>query len=146
HVDARHRCRRSVRCGLRRPAVRPPGPTDHRAAARPAGRGLAGPRGGGGDRALQPGRSGRVGGTRHRSVRASLWRDGPLVRSETVPRVVGPGSIDPVTYGHLDTIERSSSLFDEVTAAVLINEAKVSLLRVEARMELLREVTAEYPN
>src|SRR5690606_17829926 len=107
---------------------------------------LAGSRGGGGHRALQPGRSGGVGGTRHRSVRASLWGDGPLVRSANVTRVICPGSFDPVTYGHLDIIERSSRLFDEVIAAVLVNEAKVGLFSVDERMEMLREVTAGYPN
>ncbi|HEY8452539.1 MAG: pantetheine-phosphate adenylyltransferase [Micromonosporaceae bacterium] len=61
-------------------------------------------------------------------------------------RVVCPGSFDPVTYGHLDIIERSSRLFDEVIAAVLINEAKVSLFSVDERMEMLREATAQYPN
>ncbi len=61
-------------------------------------------------------------------------------------RVICPGSFDPVTYGHLDIIERSSRLFDEVIAAVLVNEAKVGLFSVDERMEMLREVTAGYPN
>jgi len=63
-----------------------------------------------------------------------------------VTRVICPGSFDPVTYGHLDIIERSSRLFDEVIAAVLVNEAKVGLFSVDERMEMLREVTAGYPN
>ena len=61
-------------------------------------------------------------------------------------RVVCPGSFDPATNGHLDIIERSSRLFDEVIVAVLINEAKVGLFTVEERMEMLRDVTARYPN
>jgi pantetheine-phosphate adenylyltransferase len=61
-------------------------------------------------------------------------------------RVVCPGSFDPVTNGHLDIIQRSSGLFDEVIVAVLINEAKVGLFTVAERMEMLREVTVECPN
>ena len=34
-------------------------------------------------------------------------------------RAVCPGSFDPITYGHLDIIERASHHFDEVTVAVL---------------------------
>jgi pantetheine-phosphate adenylyltransferase len=61
-------------------------------------------------------------------------------------RVVCPGSFDPVTNGHLDIIERSSRLCDEVIVAVLINESKVSLFTVDERIEMLREVTKEYGN
>ena len=61
-------------------------------------------------------------------------------------RVVCPGSFDPVTNGHLDIISRASRLYDEVVVAVLINMTKKSLFTVDERMEMLREVTAEYGN
>ncbi len=61
-------------------------------------------------------------------------------------RVVCPGSFDPVTNGHLDIIGRASRLYDEVVVAVLINITKKSLFTVEERMEMLREVTAQYGN
>ncbi|MEV5537684.1 pantetheine-phosphate adenylyltransferase [Saccharopolyspora shandongensis] len=61
-------------------------------------------------------------------------------------RAVCPGSYDPVTNGHLDIIERASKLFDEVVVAVLINKNKKSLFSVEERLEMLREVTAQWPN
>ncbi|MGW3470306.1 pantetheine-phosphate adenylyltransferase [Saccharopolyspora sp. NPDC000995] len=61
-------------------------------------------------------------------------------------RAVCPGSYDPVTNGHLDIIERASKLFDEVVVAVLINKNKKSLFTVEERLEMLREVTAQWPN
>lgn len=57
-----------------------------------------------------------------------------------------PGSYDPVTNGHLDIIERSSKLFDEVVVAVLINKSKKSLFSVEERLDMLREVTEPWPN
>lgn len=57
-----------------------------------------------------------------------------------------PGSFDPVTMGHLDIISRASGLFDKVIVAVLCNMDKNPRFTVEERMELLRQVTAEYPN
>lgn len=61
-------------------------------------------------------------------------------------RAVCPGSYDPVTNGHLDIIERAAGLFDELTVAVLINKSKQGLFTVEERLEMLREVTAQWPN
>ena len=61
-------------------------------------------------------------------------------------RVVCPGSFDPVTNGHLDIISRASRLYDEVVVAVLINITKKNLFTVEERIEMLREVTAQYGN
>jgi pantetheine-phosphate adenylyltransferase len=63
-----------------------------------------------------------------------------------VRRAVCPGSFDPVTNGHLDIVQRASNLFDEVVVAVLINKNKQGLFTVAERIELLREVTADFPN
>jgi pantetheine-phosphate adenylyltransferase len=57
-----------------------------------------------------------------------------------------PGSFDPVTHGHLDVIRRAAALFDEVIVAVGRNSAKNYLFTLEERLELMREVTAEWPN
>ena len=61
-------------------------------------------------------------------------------------RVVCPGSFDPITYGHLDIIDRAAKLFDEVTIAVLVNQTKQSLFTVDERMAMIAEVTAQYSN
>ena len=61
-------------------------------------------------------------------------------------RVVCPGSFDPITFGHLDIIERASTLFDEVVVAVLVNQAKKTLFTVQERIEMIKEVTSKYPN
>jgi len=63
-----------------------------------------------------------------------------------VTKVVCPGSFDPVTNGHLDIIERSSRLFDEVVVAVLVNENKRGLFSIDERLELIGEATAHLPN
>lgn len=61
-------------------------------------------------------------------------------------RAIYPGSFDPVTYGHLDIIRRSSEMFDEVVVGVLSNSAKNPLFSTETRKEMLLEVTKEYDN
>ena len=61
-------------------------------------------------------------------------------------RVVCPGSFDPITNGHLDIIERASSLFDEIVIAVLVNQTKSSLFTVDERIEMIKEVTTKYKN
>lgn len=57
-----------------------------------------------------------------------------------------PGSFDPITFGHLDIIERASSIFDEVVVAVLVNRTKKSLFTVVERIEMIQEVTQKFPN
>ncbi len=61
-------------------------------------------------------------------------------------RAVCPGSFDPVTNGHTDIIGRASRLVDELVVGVLINKSKSSLFTVDERIEMLKEVTAEYGN
>ncbi len=59
---------------------------------------------------------------------------------------VCPGSFDPVTYGHLDVIERAASRFDRLVVAVLRNRGKEAMFSLEERIELLHEVTGHLPN
>lgn len=61
-------------------------------------------------------------------------------------RAVCPGSFDPVTFGHLDIIERASGQFDEVIVAVLENRTKASLFTVQERMEMIRQTTSKFKN
>ena len=56
-----------------------------------------------------------------------------------------PGSFDPVTNGHLDLIERGEKMFDLVIVAVLKNAEKQPLFTVGERVEMLREVTQNWP-
>ena len=57
-----------------------------------------------------------------------------------------PGSFDPVTYGHLDIIKRSSALVDELIVGVLYNNAKSPLFSIEERVKMLEEITKDMPN
>jgi pantetheine-phosphate adenylyltransferase len=53
---------------------------------------------------------------------------------------VYPGSFDPITFGHMDIINRALKIFDEVIIAVAQNEKKKPLFEVEERLELIRAV------
>ncbi|OPY12934.1 MAG: Phosphopantetheine adenylyltransferase [Syntrophus sp. PtaB.Bin138] len=53
---------------------------------------------------------------------------------------VYPGSFDPITFGHLDIINRALKIFDEVVIAVARNERKSPLFSVDERVELIKAV------
>ncbi|MBV9101884.1 MAG: pantetheine-phosphate adenylyltransferase [Candidatus Dormibacteraeota bacterium] len=53
---------------------------------------------------------------------------------------VYPGSFDPVTFGHLDILDRAIPIFDRVIVGVLANPSKEPLFTVQERIELLRTV------
>ncbi|HEV2385811.1 MAG TPA: pantetheine-phosphate adenylyltransferase [Candidatus Acidoferrales bacterium] len=57
-----------------------------------------------------------------------------------------PGSYDPVTYGHLDLIERGSRVFDRLIVGVLRNMQKAPLFDVDERVAMLREATGALAN
>ena len=59
---------------------------------------------------------------------------------------VYPGSFDPITFGHLDIIKRSSSLVDHLIIGVLKNSSKNSLFSLEERVNMIKEVTKDLPN
>ena len=53
---------------------------------------------------------------------------------------VYPGSFDPITYGHLDIINRGLKVFDEVIVAVACNSQKNALFSFDERVEMIRQV------
>ena len=61
-------------------------------------------------------------------------------------KAVYPGSFDPITNGHLDIIKRASRIFDKVYVSILINSSKKSVFSIDERIEMIKEVTAEYDN
>ncbi|HBM16477.1 MAG TPA: pantetheine-phosphate adenylyltransferase [Lentisphaeria bacterium] len=52
-------------------------------------------------------------------------------------RALFPGSFDPITYGHLDVIERASKLFDKLIIGVALNEDKHSLFTIPERKKFI---------
>jgi pantetheine-phosphate adenylyltransferase len=64
-----------------------------------------------------------------------------------MPRALIPGSFDPVTFGHLDVIERTARLFDHVLVAAVGNPGKAPpLFSLAERQTMLAEVTSYLPN
>lgn len=51
---------------------------------------------------------------------------------------VYPGSFDPVTFGHLDIIERAAKIFDHIIVSVFVHSSKKSMFSVEERVAMLR--------
>ena len=52
---------------------------------------------------------------------------------------VYPGTFDPVTYGHIDVIERSAKLFDKIFVVVGDNPNKKSTFSYQERVEMIKE-------
>ena len=61
-------------------------------------------------------------------------------------RAVYPGMFDPVHNGHVDVIQRSLRIFDELIVAVVANPAKEPLFTVDQRLEMIDEATADLRN
>lgn len=61
-------------------------------------------------------------------------------------KAIYPGSFDPMTFGHLDIIERASKVFDEVIIGVLNNSAKQSLFTIDERVAMTKQLTSHLPN
>jgi len=61
-------------------------------------------------------------------------------------RAVYPGTFDPVTNGHLDLIERSAALFDELIVAILRNPEKDPLFSVAEKRRMLESLTEGFKN
>jgi len=57
-----------------------------------------------------------------------------------------PGSFDPVTYGHIDIIERAAKLFDKLIILVSNNPIKASTFSTEERIDFLRKTLKNIKN
>ena len=56
------------------------------------------------------------------------------------------GSFDPVTYGHIDVMERASKLFQSVVVAVGVHPTRSPLFPLKERLKLIAEVAQPYDN
>ena len=57
-----------------------------------------------------------------------------------------PGSFDPITYGHIDIIERGLEIFDKVIVAIAENEEKRPLFSVEDRLRMVKSCFKDTSN
>ena len=51
-----------------------------------------------------------------------------------------PGSFDPITFGHIDIVERAASLFDKVILGVAESQSKNPLFTVDERIEHISDI------
>jgi len=63
-----------------------------------------------------------------------------------VSKAVYPGSFDPVTYGHLDLIERGSKIFDELVVSVAQSGTKKYLFTLDERVQMVAELVKSHEN
>jgi len=57
-----------------------------------------------------------------------------------------PGTFDPITFGHIDIIQRASRLFEKVILAIAENDPKKPLFSLEERRELVRTSLSKVKN
>jgi len=60
--------------------------------------------------------------------------------------VVYPGTFDPITFGHVDIVERAQRIFDRVIVAIAANVNKKPLFSIDERVSLATEVLGHYKN
>ncbi|HAS6066668.1 TPA: pantetheine-phosphate adenylyltransferase [Vibrio vulnificus] len=60
-------------------------------------------------------------------------------------KVIYPGTFDPVTNGHLNLIERTHEMFDEVVIGVAASPSKNTMFTLEERVALMVKVVAHLP-
>ena len=60
--------------------------------------------------------------------------------------VIYPGSFDPITYGHVNIVERALTIFDRIVVAVAINTTKSGTFSIEERVSMMQEVFKDEPD
>ena len=60
-------------------------------------------------------------------------------------KAIYAGSFDPITYGHLDILERSCAIFDTVYVSVLENPEKEAVFTPKERIEMIQELCEGNP-
>jgi pantetheine-phosphate adenylyltransferase len=59
---------------------------------------------------------------------------------------VYPGTFDPLTYGHMDIVERAAGLFGKLIVGIYENPSKQPLFPLEQRVELVKEAVTGLTN
>jgi pantetheine-phosphate adenylyltransferase len=61
-------------------------------------------------------------------------------------QAIYPGSFDPITNGHIDIIKRATKLFDEIIIAVAGKESEKTLLDIDERVLLIKDIFSDNSN
>jgi len=65
-------------------------------------------------------------------------------KNETI--AIYPGSFDPITYGHIDVIERASDMVNKLIVGVLVNADKKPMFNMEERVSMIEEAVKHLDN
>lgn len=57
---------------------------------------------------------------------------------------VYPGTFDPITYGHLNLVQRAATLVDKLVIGVAVNEHKNSLFSIDDRIEMTKSAIKKF--
>jgi pantetheine-phosphate adenylyltransferase len=66
--------------------------------------------------------------------------------NDNIRIAIYPGTFDPITYGHVDVLERASELFDKVIVVIAVNSSKTTLFSEEERLTMARESLKDIRN
>lgn len=61
-------------------------------------------------------------------------------------KAIYPGTFDPITYGHIDILNRAAKMFDSVLLAIANSNRKSPMFTLEERVALAKETTAHLKN
>ena len=61
-------------------------------------------------------------------------------------KILYPGTFDPLTYGHIDLIERAEKLFGKLVVGVLENTSKTPTFNLERRIIQIKNSLSHLPN
>ena len=61
-------------------------------------------------------------------------------------KAIFPGTFDPFTLGHLDILNRSKLIFDEVIVGIGRNNNKKTMFSVDERIKFIESVIANFDN
>lgn len=59
---------------------------------------------------------------------------------------VYPGTFDPITFGHIDLVERAARMFDKVIVAIAVSSNKKPVFSLQERVELAQQTLNRYSN
>lgn len=69
-----------------------------------------------------------------------------LFSTPSMRHCIYPGTFDPITYGHMDVLQRAAKLFDHVTVAIAHNAGKSPLFSAEERMAMVKPNVTRFAN
>lgn len=60
-------------------------------------------------------------------------------------KAIFPGTFDPFTLGHLDILNRSTLIFDEIIIGIGINRDKRTMFNIDQRIDMIKSIVIDNP-